>query len=93
VARSARALAELRATAGGGVDFSVIDWRCVWPRPCWRWRQFGPALSPYAPDEIDWVRLRSAGARQLPLAGTDPLGRDLCAHSCRNARVAADRRG
>jgi len=50
---------------------------------------FGPQLSPYAPDEIDWERMaippERASAHWL---GTDRLGRDLFVRTLHGARLS-----
>jgi oligopeptide transport system permease protein len=51
--------------------------------------QFGPALSPHAPDELDWSALASPPALgSSHWLGTDPLGRDLYVRTLAGMRVS-----
>jgi oligopeptide transport system permease protein len=50
---------------------------------------FGPALSPHAPDELDWSALASPPAMDnAHWLGTDPLGRDLFVRMLHGMRVS-----
>jgi oligopeptide transport system permease protein len=51
--------------------------------------QFGPALSPYAPDALDWSALASPPALGGPhWLGTDHLGRDLMVRTLHGMRIS-----